>query len=287
MNLFALTDVPSSRIIRFPLSEDLRKDIEAVFAQQKESFFKGVDTVVSFDGRYTPDEGELLSIDDFSDVDGLLSAVSNPLSVDQYDPDQHSLDSVKALFGGVGQGASTQVLVQIFERRRLIARAGLTLFFAGNQFQKMTDSGLSLDTKLLAVLEGTSLKFQSFHFAKRVFDLTEYFKEATNEEVSLFASHEKLAVDNVDLFLANAGPQIRKKISLIRQSAVLEQFTTDQIQAVAASMQFPLALTDDGKISVPSNNTELRKLLRFLDEDYYDSPLSKTRFISNSKRKAD
>ncbi|WP_438284241.1 Kiwa anti-phage protein KwaB-like domain-containing protein [Pseudomonas alabamensis] len=287
MNLFALTDVPGSRVIRIPLSEDLREDIEEVFNKQKENFFAGVDTVVPFDGRYTPEDGELLSIDDFADVDGLLSAVSNPLAVDQYNPDEHSLDSVRALFGGIQVGGVTQVLVQIFERRRLIARSGLTLFFANNQFQKMTDSGLSLDTKLLAVLEGTSLKFQSFHFAKRVFDLSEYFREATNEEVSLFASHSKLAVDDVALFLDGAGPQVRKKISLIRQSAVLENFTTEQIMAVAASMQFPLTLTDDGKISVPSNNTELRKLLRFLDEDYYDSPLSKTRFISNSKRKAD
>ncbi|TFF13706.1 DUF4868 domain-containing protein [Pseudomonas sp. BCA14] len=287
MNLFALMDVAGARLIRFPLSVDLSADISTVFNDQHTEFFRGVDTIIPFDGRYTPEEGELLEIPDFADVDGLLAAVANPLSVDQYDPNTHSLDLVRAIFTGIEVGGVPRVLVQIFERRRLIARAGLMLFFANNQFQKMSESGLSLDTKLLAVLEGTNLKFQSFHFAKRVFDLSEYFREATNEEVTTFAGHEKLAVQDVQVFLAAAGPQIRKKISLIRQSAVLENYSTDQIVAVAASMQFPLALSDDGRIIVPDNNTELRKLLRFLDEDYYESPLSNTRFISNSKRKAD
>ena len=287
MNLFALMDVAGARLIRFPLSVDLSADISTVFNDQHTEFFRGVDTIIPFDGRYTPEEGELLEIPDFADVDGLLAAVANPLSVDHYDPNTHSLDLVRAIFTGREVAGVPRVLVQIFERRRLISRAWLMLFFANNQFQKMSESGLSLDTKLLAVLEGTNLKFQSFHFAKRVFDLSEYFREATNEEVTTFAGHEKLAVQDVQVFLAAAGPQIRKKISLIRQSAVLENYSTDQIVAVAASMQFPLALSDDGRIIVPDNNTELRKLLRFLDEDYYESPLSNTRFISNSKRKAD
>jgi hypothetical protein len=38
---------------------------------------------------------------------------------------------------------------------------------------------------------------------------------------------------------------------------------------------------------LPTNRTELLRLLRFLDEDYYESALSQTRFLSNSKRVAD
>ncbi|RON44292.1 hypothetical protein BK666_18240 [Pseudomonas frederiksbergensis] len=287
MNLFALTDVAGSRIIRFPLSADLQDEITTIFENQGDAFFEGVDTIVPFDGRYVPEAGELLSISDFADMDGLANAVANPLAIDQYDPALHSLDSVKALFMGRVFENNTQILVQLFERRRLIARSGLAMFFAGNQFQKMTDSGLSLDTKLLAVIEGDTLKFQSFHFARRVFELSEYFKEATNEEVSTFAEHEKLAVEDVANFLESAGPQIRKKISLISQSAVLENFTVQEIVAVATMFQFSINLSEDGRIQVPTNRTELRRLLRFLDEDYYESPLSRTHFISNSKRIAD
>ncbi|WP_416739827.1 Kiwa anti-phage protein KwaB-like domain-containing protein [Pseudomonas sp. NFX71] len=287
MNLFALTDVAGSRIIRFPLSADLRDEISAIFESQGNAFFEGIDTIVPFDGRYVPEEGELLLINDFVDVDGLSNAVANPLAIDQYDPEFHSLDSVKALFMGRVFQNNPQILIQLFERRRLIARSGLAMFFAGNQFQKMTDSGLSLDTKILAVIEGDTLKFQSFHFARRVFELSEYFKEATNEEVASFAEHEKLEVSDVASFLELAGPQVRKKISLISQSAVLENFTVQEIVSVATTFQFAINLSEDGRIQVPTNRTELRRLLRFLDEDYYESPLSRTHFISNSKRIAD
>ena len=42
-----------------------------------------------------------------------------------------------------------------------------------------------------------------------------------------------------------------------------------------------------GKIVLPESPSELRKLLRFLDEDYYESPLTQTQYVSNSKRIAD
>lgn len=287
MNLFAVTDLAGSRVIRFPMSAELGEEVRVLFESQRDSFFLGVDEVIPFDGRYTPDESELLSIADFPDVDGLAAAVANPLAVDQFDPQNHSLDLVKALFVGVQSNGTTQILVQLFERRRLISRTLLSMFFSGDQFQKMTDSGLTFDKKLLAVLEGNVLKFHSFHFAKRVFELSEYYREATNEEVSSFAQHEKMSVEDINQFVLDAGPQTRKKISLILQSGVLDNYPIEHISAVANTMQLDLNLTVDGKITIPNNKTDLKKLLRFLDEDYYESPLSSTRYISNSKRVAD
>lgn len=287
MNLFALTSVPGTRIVRFPLTADLQTEVEKVFADQLSAFEHGIVETVPFDGRYMPDEGELLVIEDFADVDGLQDAVANPLNVEAFDPTQHSLDAVKALFTSRTDNGVTRVLVQCFERRRLIANKGLAMFFSGDTFRKMSDAGLTLDTRLLAVLEGTSLKFQSFHFLRRVFDVSEHYNEATNEEVTAFATHEKMAVADLPAFMASAGPLVRKKIALIRQSGVLEHFTTQQIVATAQTFNLAITTTADGKIVLPANKTELRRLLRFLDEDYYESTLSQTRYVSNSKRIAD
>lgn len=287
MNLFALTSVPGTRIVRFPLTADLQSEVEKVFADQLSAFEHGIVETVPFDGRYMPDEGELLVIEDFADVDGLQDAVANPLNVEAFDPTQHSLDAVKALFTSRTDNGVTRVLVQCFERRRLIANKGLAMFFSGDTFRKMSDAGLTLDTRLLAVLEGTSLKFQSFHFLRRVFDVSEHYNEATNEEITAFATHEKMAVTDLPAFMASAGPLVRKKIALIRQSGVLEHFTTQQIVATAQTFNLAITTTADGKIVLPANKTELRRLLRFLDEDYYESTLSQTRYVSNSKRIAD
>ena len=287
MNLFALTNVPGARIIRFPLSQELQEEIRGVFAEQLAAFLNGIDTVVAFDGRYRPEEGELLCIEEFNDIDGLADAIAAPLRIEQFDPNVHSLENVKALFTSVVDGDNTRILIQLFENRRLIANKGLSLFFSGNTFQKMTDAGLTMDTKLLAILEGSTLKFQSFHYLRRIFELSEYYNEATNEEVTSFAQHEKLHVDNAGDFLASVSAPARKKIGLILQSGILEKFTTEQIVAAAQNFNVVIDTSADGKIVLPTNSTELRRLLRFLDEDYYKSPLSETHYISNSKRVAD
>ncbi|CAJ0778059.1 Kiwa anti-phage protein KwaB-like domain-containing protein [Ralstonia chuxiongensis] len=286
MNLFALTNNPQARIVRFPLTKELQDEIEAVFKEQRDAFIAGIVETIEFDGSYRPDEGELLVIKDFNDVDGLVAAVKNPMGVEQFDPKIHSLESVKALFSGCPDG-SNQVLVQLFEQRRLIATKGLAIFFTGNTFQRMNDAGLTLDNKLLAILDGTELKFQSFHFVRRVFDVEDHFKEATAAEVKAFASHEKLEAEDPIAFEVAAGPLVRRKIGLILQSGVLDNFTAEQIVASAQTFKLEIKVTKTGKIALPSNPTELRRLLRFLDEDYYESPLSQTHFVSNSKRVAD
>ena len=287
MNLFALTKIPGARILRFPLTADLQAQLQILFEGQLHAFEADVVETVSFDGRYSPEEGELLTIDEFQDVDGLTEAAENPLNVEAFDPDEHSLEMVKALFVGVQREGRTAILIQYFERRRLIATKGLAMFFSGNTFHRMSDSGLTLDTRLLAVLENGSLRFQSFHFLSRVFDLSDFYREATNDEVEAFATHEKMTVANLDGFLASAGPLVRKKISLISQSGVLERHTTAQLVAFAQIFNVAVNVDNENRIVLPANKAELRRLLRFLDEDYYESPLSQTRFVSNSKRVAD
>jgi hypothetical protein len=234
-----------------------------------------------------PDEGELLSIVDFEDVDGLQDAVANPLGVEQFDPQMHSLDAVKALFTGSQVDGVSRVLIQLFETRRLISNKGIAIFFSGDTFRRMSDAGLTLDTKLLAILENNVLKFQSFHFLRRVFEVGDYFNEATNEEVTAFATHAKLFAPDLNAFLQGASPLVRKKIALIQQSGVLDNFTSQQIVAAAQSFNLAIQINEEGRIVLPSNKTELRRLLRFLDEDYYESPLSQTHYVSNSKRVAD
>jgi Domain of unknown function (DUF4868) len=287
MNLFALTSNPGARIVRFPLTKDLQDEITAVFDDQSKSFLNGIVETVEFDGRYRPDEGELLVIKNFPDVDGLVHAVKNPIAVELFDPKVHSLNSVKALFTGHGANGTERVLIQLFESRRLIATKGIALFFSGDTFQRMSDAGLTLDTKLLAVLENGDLKFQSFHFLRRVFDVSENFNEATAEEIKTFANHPMLAAEDAQAFMAGASAPVRRKITLILQSGVLENFTAQQIVASAQTFKIALKTAADGRIVLPTNGTELRRLLRFLDEDYYESPLSQTHFVSNSKRVAD
>lgn len=257
-----------------------------MFREQRNAFLNEVVETVEFDGRYRPEERELLVIKNFVDVDGLAASIQNPIGVEQFDPNVHELESVKAIFAGCPDGG-TAVLVQLFERRRLIATKNFAIWFSGNTFQRMSSAGLTLDSKLLAVLDGGDLKFQSFHFLRRVFDVDDHFKEATAAEVRAFATHDMLAVEDLDAFEAAASSTVRRKIALIVQSGILDKQTTDQIVTIAKLFKLDIETTDDGKIVLPTSPGELRRILRFLDEDYYESPLSQTLFVSNSKRVAD
>ena len=108
-----------------------------------------------------------------------------------------------------------------------------------------------------------------------------------HEEVAAFATNDKIAVDNVEQFVASAGALIRKKISFITQSGILAAHTSQQIARSALQFNLRIDVDDKDRIVLPADKVELRKLLKFLDEDYYESPLSKTRFVSSSKRAAD
>lgn len=287
MALFALTDIPGARILRFPLTQDLSSEVDHAFSEQLQAFLNGIEEFVAFDGRYRPEEGELLVIEEFVDVDGLAGAVANPMGVDQFDPQLHSLEMVKALFSGHNQDGVDRILIQLFERRRLFANKGLAMFFSANTFQRLNEAGLTLDTRLLAVLEGKRLIFQSFHFLGRVFEVSEYFNEATAEEVTTFASHPALVVQDAASFADGASSLVRKKIALILQSGVLDKFSPPQLVAAALNFKVVIKTAPDGRILLPQSGVELRRFLRFLDEDYYESPLTQTHFVTNSKRVAD
>lgn len=198
------------------------------------------------------------------------------------------MGSIKALFSGYVDGANNVVsLIQCFDKRKIISTNGLSIFHSADVFKKIEGIGLTLDTKLAATLIGNRLKFFSFHVMRQVFDMSEYYREATDADINEFAQLECISVDNQQLLVSMADTAVRRKVSLIQQSQILERVEIADIRTVAMEFNIPLAtVVSEGveKIRLPNNKADLKKILRFLDEDYYKSPLSNTQFLSNSKR---
>lgn len=287
MNLFAIVSSPGLRVLRLPVTNPVQTEIADEFRRQETAFMDGIDDEHEFDGRYRPEEGELLKISNFDDIEGMGQAVLSPLQVDQYDANQHSLNDVKALFSGYSENGVTTILIQYFERRRMLARSGLTLFFSNNTFQKMEQSGLTLDNKLLAILKGTTLKFQSFHFLRRVFEVDDLLQQATDQDLQSFAQLPTVAIADQQALVDQADSIVRRKIGFILQSGVLTNYSPVEIQAAAAQFGIILSVDANQRLMLPHERASLKKILRFLDEDYFESPISKTKFVSNSKRVAD
>lgn len=287
LSLFALTNDPARRIVKFELSNPVQSELTDYIQDQEQDFDEATEEF-EFDGNYKPDAGEVLYINNYDDIDGLEQAVENPLGVEPVDPTEDFFLDIKALFTGYRTPhGNIKILLQNFDRRKIISTNGLSIFHAGNVYKKIDGIGLTVDHKLTATLEAGKLKFYSFHAARQMFDLSEYYKEATDTDVVDFLQVDIIQTVNPDNFIALADSWVRRKVSLVQQSGILQNVPLHEMKAVAIDFGIPFSTVDENGadvICVPDNKSDLKKLLRFLDEDYYKSPLSKTHFVTNSKR---
>jgi hypothetical protein len=76
---------------------------------------------------------------------------------------------------------------------------------------------------------------------------------------------------------------IRKKVALLKRNKVLGKIQISDIQSAAKEYNIAIETKDDKKIVVPSDRKELKNLLRFLDEDYFTTVLTKRKCLTNSK----
>ena len=288
MNLFALTRDGSRRIVRSPLSAEIQQEVADTFISQEQQFRKSSEEQIAFNGKYKPDDGECLFIDDYDDIDDLHGAIANPLSVPEIAPVTNELETIKALFVGRSDGTNRIALIQGFDKRKIISNRGLSIFHAANVFRKVEGVGLTLGTALAVILEDKKLSFFSFHSARQIFDLTQYFKEATDDDLNDFAASSRVKVEDLPTFVASADNWVRRKVALVMQSGILDRIELEATKNAALIFGINIQTEIDGEnvaLVLPQNKAELKKLLRFLDEDYFQSVVSSTLHLSNSKRR--
>ncbi len=201
-NLFAMTSDPAKRIVRFELSSTVQDDL-AAYIKSQENEFELPTEVIHFDGKYRPDRGEVLLIDNYDEINSLSNAIVNPLSIEVVEPTESFLGDIKALFTDYTlESGEVKILLQNFDKRRFISTNGLSIFHLSNVYKKIEGIGLTVDSKLTVILEGGKLRFVSFFTARQIFDLSDYYKEATNDDINVFSSSDAVRVTNKDGLIA-------------------------------------------------------------------------------------
>ncbi|HHO0883896.1 MULTISPECIES: Kiwa anti-phage protein KwaB-like domain-containing protein [Aeromonas] len=292
MELFAITDVGFPNIVRIETDKKTQIHFSKLFVSQEVEFKSLYDIPVEFSGGYITDPDEYFYITDFDDVIGVLDAINNPTKVPAWDPELVSVNNIKALFSG-HNGNPAQALLQAFDRRQIIDN-NKTLFQHlvkdHKEFSMSTNIGISIDSKITAILKGNELRFKSFHSLRRIFDMDGYFKEATNEDLQNFADHKCFEMEpGFDLTDPKISDSvIRKKVSLINKSRVLEEHGINDLELAASEIGFDLKVVERNgvkKIKMPTVRKDIKRLLCFLDEDYFTSHITQTLFRANSKKK--
>lgn len=293
-----------------PMTQKLQKDMSALFRAQRRDLIEGPpgkdDTVprvpplrIPFDPGYTLSEGETVVIDgekvdvpiEMFVIDGykmreeIVDVVKNPLSQIDLSIDEDTLANIVGIF--TGESRPLWIAAQTFDRRRLISTKGVSLIHERNKFKRIEEPGLTLDNKLAAVWEDGQLVFRSYAVTHRLFDLSDHFKTATDNDLRAIAEHAHLHVADVETFVTDADSWTRKEVSLIKTSGVLDKAGPRTIKKAAKDYGVPITIRKIGnkeKIELPPDRKELKDVLHFLNEDYFTSVILKRKYVSNSKR---
>jgi hypothetical protein len=292
-NLFALVDDGDAPIRRIPLTAVLNEELSQLFAEQQLALL-GEKRPIPFNGSYNVDEDEIFTIADYPLLPAFGQAISNPLicQILNLNTEKHR---IKALFSGLWNATSKVVNFQVFDTGKLLSNRWTLIgipIHAEDTYKRLEEPGLILQDKITAHYNNSILHFTSYHNTKRILDLTDYYREATDNDLDAFADIELFAFENVDKFKDDADSFIRKKIALLQKNNVLENITVVDIQNVVNNFNAELPkehhisinVDEGGKLVMPSDKKQFKELIRFLDEDYVTAPLTKRKCLTNSKQ---
>lgn len=289
MALFALMN-KSSAVKVYRIDTDVKTDIEITdsFRKQLSDFEKDYPVVLTFDAGYSPSSNECQKIVNFIEGADLIDAVKRSTAMPPWTK-QVGLDNISALFMAPDYPSTPiKIAIQSFSKRQILS-ASKYLWLQSNVFSMSDALGFNLDDKLVAILEGTEIKFRNFTNLRSMFDMNQYFALATNNDLTAFTNQTAFDIPQGFSFVTIADNVIRKKVALINKSGILQSVPVHKIVGAASNLSFTLNTSGSGaslKIVMPVAKKQVKELLDFLDEDYFKSELTQTRFRSNSKRKA-
>jgi hypothetical protein len=287
-SVLVICEDSNNTVMRIEIDADTQKLICSTFTEAVQSLTSNKEKV-EFDGRYKPEQDEILHISNFRLADEIKSAVRNPIGVSAYEKANGEYPPIKAVFVGerVDQGNTEKysVAFQCFRKEQYISTTNFNLFWTKNTFRQEKSFGISiLNSVDCFYAPDETLQFISFHYARQIFDLRGYYRSAMAQEVTSFTSNKSLSFENADGFEVMSDSSIRRKIAAINDSEVLKKYQAMEIKRLAQESGISITVKND-KIVIPNDKEQIKLILGFLDEEAYKGPFSQVTFLANSKRK--
>lgn len=177
------------------------------------------------------------------------------------------------------------VVFQRFRKEQYITRQGISLFHQQDSFVATEKFGFTIQENADCLYIGGELRFHSFYYARQIFDLSGYYREATDQDIEAFIQHEKVNIRQTEVFKTLSNDAwVRRKIALIRDSGFLDKHPAAKIRTKAKSFGLQVSITSN-RLDFPDDKKELKLLLKFLDEEIYRGVFSEAVLETNSKRR--
>jgi len=165
------------------------------------------------------------------------------------------------------------------------------MFLSKDTFKRLEDPGLIIGTACHAIYENSCLRFKSMWWTKQIFDISDFYREATDADVEHFSAIPSILIADVDALKKKTGQWARTRIAFIVDSGILTKFTPQQLAAQAEIFDVPLKIEIDPrdpgveKLRIPQDTKGLRAVLKFLEEEFYIGVITGLPYEANSKRK--
>lgn len=196
---------------------------------------------------------------------------------------------IRAVIIGAKDERGYYLAGQKFTQRQVIIKPkGIGIIFKDSMFvEERRGFLINIGEKVDCVFAGGGLIFEKYNDANGVFDLSDYYRIASQSEVDQFADSPVFDIKDTDAFArAVAGISMRKKIAKIIDLGTLNDVS--EIRANAMKVNIDIDFIEDGsKVQIPNEKKQLKKVLAFLAEELYPGLFTNTTYLSNSTRKVD
>ena len=198
------------------------------------------------------------------------------------------MEAVKGIVAFAQDGKGRELMLfQNFNRSHVI-HPGRFLFLRHDTYETAELPGLTLDGHLSAVFtpDERKLLFRSFRTTNTFLPLSEFYEEASEQDIRDTLSHERLAPEDLDATISQANQWFRKRIAMLRDSEILDKYSPDEIRDHSQGFEVDVEV-HRGKIVFPSDKAAAKRLLQFLNEEIFRGAITETLYETNSRREAD
>lgn len=137
---------------------------------------------------------------------------------------------------------------------------------ASRTLVEAADCGIKLDNKITAVIHGETLYFKSYFQVNKIFDLSDYLLEATDDTVKEFLALDCIdGGENVAEVLKSLTKLQRKRIAKVMVLGFVKKYSATEIASRAKSAKLNIEIEiGNGKIKLPDASRDRTTLLQFL-----------------------
>jgi DNA gyrase/topoisomerase IV subunit A len=151
-------------------------------------------------------------------------------------------------------------------------------------FNKLTDSILTIDKDIDCIYyDGKMFILDKIQFEKIFSFMDKFILEI---DANICHLEEKSLVDDIAALqkLCKSDPRKLKKLNKVLKSDILNSLNTKRISEINRQYNLDLNFTEDGKIIVSHKN--IWTVLRVLDDEYLESPMTDNKYEVHSKVRA-